>query len=552
MANSKHGKNAWILYILTGIFIIGLFVWTRYKYRLADRKIPAIVSEKSKGLYSIEYEDLKFDEVGGSLSVKNVRLKPDSAVYEEMKKMHKQPSVLIDISVPVLDIIGVQTPKALLNKEIAGGRVIVDHPVIELGIDQFMRDTSGYNPGKDIYQQILGQLKMIKIDSVLFTHANLVVKDLRTGKVKYRGSNITLILSEFLIDSLHQSDSSRVLFSKNLDLMCKEIVLPSKDRKYDFKFENIEFISQTNEVKVREFAVLPTQSEEAFAASYKYSKDRYHFILENISLHHIDREALWHKRIEADSMIVGNSSFKVYRDISLPHDSMSRVGNYPQQMLMQVPIPVNVKKIIFSHSFIEYKEKNGKSDSSGKVQFYDVHATITNVTNMRSRIARNNLCRLTFEAKFLNGPALSANLDMILRDKNGKFSVTAKMDQMHAQQLNPVLEPMALARLDKGQINSLNFHLNGNDSQSNGKLMMRYEDIHVTLLKKGDEDEFRKKAIPTLAANMIIKKSNPPKSAKKDDPKWVNVHYARDTHRSIFNLIWKSIFTGIKETAGMK
>jgi hypothetical protein len=53
----------------------------------------------------------------------------------------------------------------------------------------------------------------------------------------------------------------------------------------------------------------------------------------------------------------------------------------------------------------------------------------------------------------------------------------------------------------------------------------------------------------TLLANIVIKKSNP---GKDGDPRTVDVHFNRILNKSFFNLIWKSIFTGIKETVGMK
>src|SRR5262249_25602615 len=154
--------------------------------------------------------------------------------------------------------------------------------------------------------------------------------------------------------------------SKNLDLLCSQIVLHSKDKKYEYQFDRLEFISQINRFNVGTIRILPQLGENEFAESFKYQKDRYHFVFENLSLLHISRAAFWRKELEADTLVIGQSSFRIYRDISRPHDSLSRVGKYPQQLLTDLSFPIHIGTVLFSHSFIEYKEKNGKSDSSGK------------------------------------------------------------------------------------------------------------------------------------------------------------------------------------------
>ncbi|HEX4851391.1 MAG TPA: hypothetical protein VFV08_11320, partial [Puia sp.] len=413
-------------------------------------------------------------------------------------------------------------------------------------MNQFLKDTSGYNPGRDIYSQILGQFKEIKIDSVYLTRASLTVRN-QSGKLRFRGDNVSLLMSDLLMDSLHRYDDSRILFSKNLDFLCKQLVLHSKDKKYEYQFDRLEFISQINRFNIGEIRILPQLGEKEFAESFKYQKDRYQFIFKNFSLLHINRAALWRKHLEADTLKIGQSSFKIYRDISKPHDSLTRVGKYPQQLLTDLPFPLYIETVLFPHSFIEYKEKNGKSDSSGKVQFNDVSASLKNVTNIRSKIARDKICRLDFHANFLDHGPINARLDMYLGDKNGRFTIDGVLDSMHGQDLNKITEPMALARIDKGEIDHLNFHLNGNDSQSNGKLLFLYHDLQISLLKKTEGNNFKKKGIPSLAANIVIKNSNPPNvspsgkhRSKNDPPRWENVHYDRDLHRSIFNLIWKS------------
>jgi hypothetical protein len=552
MLSSKKGKGVRSPYLLItiGVVIVAVIAWQFYKYKLVNNKVNKAVSEKSEGLYSIHYDGLIIDEVSGALHVKNIAITPDTAVYNQLAEEKKNPPALLRLSIPALDISGVKTPKALLTKEIEGRKVEISGPTIEIELAHFSTDSTVYNPGKDLYKELLGKFLKIQMDSIEVTHAKVIVRNRGSKEIVFSGNNVSFLLSDLLIDSLTSKDSSRIFFSKNLDMDCDEIAFPSKNKKYRLQVEKLRFTGRDNSFYIGRVRIIPQLPEEKFARSFPVQKDRYDFMLEGINLRNIDRGGLWRKRVEADSLIIGKSSFKIYRDLSRPPDTVSKVGNYPQELLMRLPIPVNIRNLIFAHSFIEYKEKNGKSDSAGKVQFFDARARISNVTNIKQAIARNNACTLLFKARFLNKATVDARLVMLLKDPRGRFSIDGNMGAIDLLSLNVLTQPMGLARMEKGHIDNLHFNFSGTDSTSKGRLTMLYSDIKISLLKKDkEENKYDKKGLASLAAGIIIKKSNP---GKGGDARTVDVHYNRILYKSFFNLIWKTIFTGVKETVGVK
>jgi hypothetical protein len=117
---------------------------------------------------------------------------------------------------------------------------------------------------------------------------------------------------------------------------------------------------------------------------------------------------------------------------------------------------------------------------------------------------------------------------------------------LDAPALNELLKPMALAELKKGKINRLRYHLDATNTYGRGRLEMQYENLSVKLLKKDeDKNKYKTKVLPTLAAGLIVKDSNPMNGKMRT----ADVNYTRDIHRSIFNLMWKSLFSAIKEVA---
>ncbi|HEY4208121.1 MAG TPA: hypothetical protein VGM31_14955 [Puia sp.] len=536
--------------LLAALAVIVLLVvgWQFYKYRLAHSKIAQAVKEKTKGLYILHYDDLTFDEVAGMLHVKNIDISPDTAVYHQMVREKKPPQVLLRIRVDSLDIARVKTPKALLTKQLEGGKVEVAGAHIHIMIHRFDKNTTVYNPAPDLAKQLLGSLLKIAVDSVQISNASILVSDLDSTAVYFTGNKVSLVLTHLLIDSSARKDSSTILFSRGLTLDCRELVLPSKNKKYMVGVSGLRFTSQDNSLHVAQVNITPRQSETAFAASFPMQKDRYHFQLQDITLHHIDRRALWRKTIQADSLVIGESIFKVYRDISRPPDTTSKVGKYPQQLLMHLPFPLTIGRVVFVHCFIEYKEKNGRSDSAGKLQFYHAGATIRNVTNREEEIRKDRRCIVDFHASLLDKTPVRAHLVLLLKDRKGRFTIDGDIGSIEAASLNPLTEPMGLARMEKGKINHLHFSIRAADSVGVGRITLLYEDLKISMLKKDKEkDRFDKKGLASLFANILIKNSN-----KADDPRTETAHFRRILNKSFFNLIWKTLFTGIKQSVGMK
>ena len=552
MLNSKEKRRFHFSYIAVpiGVFLLGLIVWQFYKYRIVHQQLDKTLSNKSGGLYSIHYEGLVLDEVRGILHVKNITIVPDTAIYRQMTEEHRNPPALIRISIPALDILGVKTPKALLGKQIEGGKLLITNPAIVIELDHFSGDSTIYNPGKDLSKDLLGKLLKISLDSVEVAHAKVLVRDMGTKETTFSSDNVSFLLSDLLIDSIAIKDSSRILFSRNLDMSCNEIIFPTRNEKYRLHVEKLQFAGRENNFHIGRIGIVPQLSEAAFAGSSPVQKDRYDFEMEGITLRNVVREGLWHKQIRADSLIVNKSSFKVYRDLSYPRDTVSKVGRYPQQLLMRLHVPVNIKKMVFLHSFIEYKEKNAKSDSAGKLQFFDVSGTFSNVTNMKAAIDRNNECTLLFRAKLLDKTPVDARLVMLLKDPKGKFRIEGNIGGLDVVSLNGLTQPMGLTRMEKGKIDNLHFDLRATDSQGEGKLIMLYSDLKISLLKKDKkENKYDKKGLASLAANIFIKNSNP---GKGENPRTAEMHFDRILDKSFFNLIWKTLFTGIKQTVGMK
>lgn len=535
-----------IIIIILVLVAGGVVTWSIYKRRIVKDTVSKTVADKTNNLYGIKTDKLDIDEVAGNLVVTNLQLEPDSNVYNTMVGGSDEPSVLIKINIPALTVEGVKTPKALLNSAIDGRKVMIHNPRIELFFTGKDKDSLKSVPDKEVYRQILGNLEMIKIDTLSVVNATLITRDWKTGATRMQFDSVTIDLFRIAVDSLHEKDTTRVLFAEEVAVKCKRARWSSKNKLYNYEVRELDLNSGQKLLGMNRFTMEPTLPEQKFLQQYKYANDRFDIDFHHIRLAGLNVPLLMKEEVRADSLVSAKSSLHIYRDLSFPHDGESRIGTYPQQALMKLPFEVQIKKAQFYNSFIEYKERNAKSEQSGKVQFYQVSVGVNNLTSYRQLMAEKPM-RVQFNARFLNAAPVKALINFY-PDK-GRFTIEGSMGSMPATTVNQLTKPMGLATIEKGTLNGLDFNFNCNDYAADGTLTMLYDDLKITLLKKDTADNtISKKKFASMLANIQVRNANP---NKKGDIRRATVHYDRNTSKSFFNLIWKSVFEGVKQSVGI-
>ena len=551
--STRKGKIIALSILLVIMIAIGgaIAYWNIYRKQIIRIKLQDTVWDKSNGLYILRYDSLKLDEAAGNLSVANMTLRYDSSKYVALLEKNDAPPTLLRIKIPAIIVSGVKTPRALLDKQIVGKKLLIKNPVIDIIYTNAGKDSARNIPPKEVYEQILGELDMIKIDTVEISGAQITTSNIKTGKKKVEFSNTSILLIDVSIDEETGKDSNQLFFAKQLFLESEKISFPSEDQPYNYVIDSVSLNSINNTAYAKKFRIVPLLKEDAFVKSLPTQDDRFDFSINNIRIKGLDAPQLFNENIVADSILVSSASFKIYRDLSIPRDKRNRVGKYPHQLVDKIPISILVKKMILSNTFVEYKEKSKITRQSGKVQFHNVSATITNLTNNKDAVKANNVMRADISTKFLNKAPLKVVWQFYLHNPKGRFDIKGNMGNIAGSDVNALIEPMGPAKMEKGQIKSLHFDFEGNNYGTDGTVKMLYTDLKLSVLEKDKgSKELDKKTLTSFVANIIIKNNNPSKD--KDEPRVASVHFDRDTNRSIFHLVWKSIFKGVRESVGIK
>ncbi|MEO6638052.1 MAG: hypothetical protein ABIN25_07230, partial [Ginsengibacter sp.] len=162
--------------IIAGIAIalaIVIFIWENNKYKIVKDTIADTIAEKTDGLYSVKYYSLHFDEVLGTAYLKNIHISADTTRINNAS-LEERPYILLDIKIASLNVTGVKTDKALLGEQMVGDSIVVTDPeVIVYFVKQVNKKTNINTEARALYDQILGNLKLIKVGQLFINNAHV-------------------------------------------------------------------------------------------------------------------------------------------------------------------------------------------------------------------------------------------------------------------------------------------------------------------------------------------------------------------------------------------
>ena len=543
-------KKLIFLLLLVLLVAAGLIVYKKWRSDFLHKQVPQLVFLKSDSLYRITYDSVDIDEVEGEIVIKNLQLIPDSTYKKSTDST--LPRNLLRVTVPEIHITGVQTDAAVLNKELIASKIKLSHPVVTMFNNRQATQEKNYDHSSTtykIYQVLLRGLEKIKVDTILITDADYHICQWSNGDTIFSGSKINAQLHNITISDSTSTDTSRVLFAQKAILDIGDILIRSKNQFYQYRLKEIQFLSDGRSLAVKNLHITPQMGEAAFVRAAKWQTDRLDFDFYNLLFKQVNTREILNGNLVANELTIKNAQVKIFRDKSYPMKKVSKVGHFPQQDFLKIPIEVSLKKVIVQQGRIEYKEKNPITASSGVVVFDDVNATLFNVINNPDKLRNNGICTVNFNSRFLNKIPISATLQFFLNSNNGKFTINGNLKTTDATILNPLSKPLALVEVNSGTIKSLDFNFICNDNRAKGIIRLLYDDLNIKILKQeAPGAEYKAKKVVSLLANISVINANP----VKDKPaRIVSVSHPRDPYKSMFNLIWKSIFEGVQKTVGI-
>jgi len=526
----------------------GLYLSQHWSNKLR-RQLKQYTAEMSDSLYILNYKKVKLNILSGSLTLDSVSLVTDTAVYHHLQQQQRAPSMLYSFSANQVSVKFFKAWRYFMKKELSAGSLVLEKPSIVLEQNARNIDTSRH---RSAYENLSRRIKSLSIGTLKLDSTNLkytyIKKD--SGLVITQLHRLSIHVKDLLIDSVAMEDPTRFLYARNYELHLHAYRHRTKDSLYWMIVRDVNYNAAERTLHLGQFLVEPRYDKAAFDRKVGFQRDRYDVQLNDISVQELQPYALLQEQqLWAQHVEIASGNIAIYHNRNLPAAPGTRLGQFPHQLLQKMALPVYVDTLIGKKVDLSYSEVNPKSQETGTLQFKNVHGVFRNITNIDSMIAKDKHLVIDMDAVFMQTGKLRARFDFFLGDPAGGFAITGQLKNMDGRQLTPVTRPLALVEIKSAQIHDLTFSMQGNERAATGEVKFIYDHLKVNILKKDDDtQQLKRKGLISLFANVLaINSSNPPDNG--GNAKVEHVQYQRDPKKSFFNLVWKTLFTGIKQTA---
>jgi len=548
-------KWAASIFLIVFILLAAVAWYLNVKSRpLLTEQIKTLLYKSTDSLYTISFTKVTTNIFTGHASLQNVKITPDTNRFKQLIALKRAPNNLYTVSLKKLVVKRFHPLTLYKERRLRLEEVLFDKPTVLMVNRQF-----GFNenrlprPVKSPYDFISKNLKEFSIQTIKFKDASFkyINKNLKKPNV-FSIKNLNITLTGLLVDSTSAEDPTRFYLLKDVAINLNDYVYPTTDKMYNIKLSQLDFKASTGKLKIKKFVVDPLYNEMKFGQVAGYAKDRFHIQMRDISLDEIDlplyirKQELW-----AKTMTIANGFVSVFNDNSLPRPGKeNKIGQFPHQLLQKLTAPVLVQKIQIKDIDISYAVYDKDSHQKGKVSFEHTSGTISNVTNVAKIKVQNPIMEANLSTYLMGQGKLNIDFKFNLTAQNGAFSYAGMLHNINARVMNQITKPLGLVQINRGNIDKMAFNFDANDLKSKGKVNFWYYDLSVALMKNDPEKgHLVKRGLLSFLANaLIINPENP-----GQDGKFISavVNYDRPANTSFFNMIWKSLFLGIKYSVGI-
>lgn len=530
--------------ILLGI--AALVLSAKWKPTLTT-KIKEGVKEASKGLYRVDFKDIHLNLLTGTAVLDSISLMPDTTIFNQLKVNKEAPTHLFKIKLAHLKISRVGILTAYFKKKVALKAIILDQPSIDMIYHKVPKRTVTAKKEQTLYELISKSLKSISVDQIKVQDADF---DYYNGKQKLNAvKHLSVNVKDILIDSLSQFDTTRVFHSKNIGFELFGYQSVTKDKMYTLKLDTIRGSVTGKDLEIRSFKMVPMYPKLAFSRKYSAQKDRYDLSFQKISLAGIDYVGLNNNgELYVKEVNLGPAKVDVFMNRELPPPNIDKARNFPHVALRRLPIPTVVERLKMTKVDVAYGEYNPKTKEIGTIKLNGLNGAISNLTNDSARLSSQNHAYADLTTYVMGAAQINVKIDFNLTAKNAAFQYTGTVKGFDLKALNAISKPLGQIAIESGKVTSAYFDVSANSSGSKGVVNFFYTDLKIKMLGEDENGKEKKKGLLSFLANTILIKDDnvPGEKARK-----VTVTHERVPQASFFNLMWKTVFKGMREAVGI-
>ena len=475
-------------------------------------------------------DELTFSTSDRQILAKNLVVKPKTK-----SNKHDQ----FELLVPSLSMNGFDINTAYKNNQFMFTSIVVEKPVFQLFNNE--KDTLRFNPFKvNLYPHFESFADAFYAQSLNVNNASVTV--LQSGKMKFH-EIISLNLSKVRIENKpSQGFMHAAEFSFRIPNLTRQTKL------YLFSIGETSYSSGNNRVTAKDIRIVPNYTRDGHQTKVGFQSDYFSGKIDSVYVSQPNIRRWFDKdEMTGKYLSVNGLNIDIYRDKQMPFDE-SRRPKMLQDLIKTLPYPVSIDSLILNNSNISYSERTATGDREGEVRFSNIKLRLMPFTNLKATNGAIPNFSLNGLATIQDSCQVKVNMNYQMNDPANTFTVSGNLTPFNMHILNPVLEPLALVSIRSGKVNQFRFNFTADRTSANGQLFFGYDNLKISVLGMKDGGTKEAKFASFLANSLLLRGKNP--RGKELLPDEIVFH--RDQKRSVLNYWWKSVFSGAKNTLGIK
>jgi len=478
---------------------------------------------------------LNFDRSKKDIEIKQLEVNPFTSNKNDNR---------FSISVPRVYLSDFHIQNALKNSYFKFDEIEIIDPSIAIEInDSIKGDKLEFANNLDLYPFVKPYVNKIEVERVHFQNTDL---NFNWFEKELINKQFNLDFKEIVIGE--NSKGNNLLNSKEFELSTSNIKSRSKNGFYEYSADSLVYNSAQHNTLLKNIQIKPLFSRDDFHRRIDYQSDYVSGSCEFLELKNID-ENRWLKNnvIEAEKIVLGASDLSIFRNKRLPFNTAQRPP-WPQDLLKELKQAFVFDSVIMQPSTLLYSELQDLTDQPGFIEFKQLSFRAGRLTNIPEVLSKNPFLQIKASCRLYDEGLLSINYTFNLQAGNYEHRVKGSLAPMSLLSFNHMIESSAPISIQSGQLNRFEFDIDFGENQSNGSLYLGYDDFKIAVLNRSQMGTKKSKLASFWANNLVLRSKSP----KGEIGAPATIAYERDIQRSIINYWWKSLFTGTKETIGLK
>lgn len=503
--------------VLVSVLIIVIGSIVAINYFLKNKVENFLITRLPSHIHQ-SYDDLRLNIYEGTLTFINPNV---SIQNKDDKEVHT------NISVDKLVVDDISYWDYLLNNKIHIDEILIDKPEIIYYKNRLKKNRDSLKSG------VITMNRPVFLDRLKIEDASVSIFD---GKK----DSLFLFTNHFFLE-IDSITTNEKIIKKRLPVAFGTYRAQTDSvfvKVSDYENATVKKLQlKDNNVNIAGIHLYTKYSREEHARIIPKETDHFNLKIDSISLKKVDFGFKSRKLfIVGDKVSLQNPTLDIFRNKLVTDDKT--IKPLYSKMLRTLPFQLTLDSVKINNAAIVYTEKVKKENNGGKINFKNLNAVISNVSNTYQAPKKTEI---DIDAIFMENTPFTTQWSFNVNNPRDTFLFKANVGGLPAEDINSFTVPNLKVQLE-GEANKTYFTIDGNHTTSHVDLKINYDHFKVTVLNKNGN---KKNGFLSAIANIFISKDS---DKSEQEFRKGSGEVTRDKTKSFFNYLWLNAQKGLKSS----